>query len=86
MEYLIGSRNNNRGSLASNLRFFFRHTNQEETQELCGCEVADAPVVVMKFRPMKAGNRLEEKTEMIMEGASITVIQPNAVTRGEGVK
>lgn len=26
------------------------------------CEVADDSVVVMKFRPMKAGNRLEEKT------------------------
>lgn len=27
------------------------------------CEVADDPVVVLKFWPMKAGNRLEEKTE-----------------------
>jgi hypothetical protein len=27
------------------------------------CEVADDPVVVKKFRPMKAGNSLEEKTE-----------------------
>ena len=26
------------------------------------CEVADDPVVVLKFRPMKAGNSLEEKT------------------------
>lgn len=26
------------------------------------CEVADDSVVVMKFRPMKAGNRLEGKT------------------------
>lgn len=26
------------------------------------CEVADDSVVVMKFRPVKAGNRLEGKT------------------------
>ena len=26
------------------------------------CEVADESVVVMKFRPVKAGNRLEDKT------------------------
>ena len=28
------------------------------------CEVADEPVVVLKFRPVKAGNSLEEKTGM----------------------
>lgn len=28
------------------------------------CEVADDSVVVTKFRPMKAGNRLEEKPGM----------------------
>lgn len=26
------------------------------------CEVADDSVVVMKFRPVRAGNRLEDKT------------------------
>ena len=38
------------------------------TQELCECEVADEPVVVMKFRPVKAGNSVEGKTEMIASG------------------
>ena len=28
------------------------------------CEVADEPVVVKKFRPVKAGNRVEGKTGM----------------------
>lgn len=31
---------------------------------MMSCEVADEPVVVLKFRPMKAGNSVEEKTEM----------------------
>jgi len=36
---------------------------QEETRgRTRRCEVADDSVVVMKFRPMKAGNRLEDKT------------------------
>ena len=36
---------------------------QEETQGfLMRCEVADDSVVVMKSRPVKAGNRLEDKT------------------------
>ena len=38
---------------------------QEETQgQLTQCEVADDSVVVMKSRPEKAGNSLEEKTGM----------------------
>lgn len=37
---------------------------QEETQDRCWCEVADEPVVVMKSRPVKAGNSVEDKTEM----------------------
>ena len=39
-----------------------RPANQEETQDFKGCEVADEPVVVMKFRPVKPGNRVEGKT------------------------
>lgn len=36
---------------------------QEETQgQSMQCEVAEDSVVVMKSRPEKAGNRLEEKT------------------------
>ena len=34
------------------------------------CEVADEPVVVMKFRPVKAGNRVEGKTGMTAVGYS----------------
>jgi len=30
--------------------------------------VADDPVVVMKSRPMKAGNRVEDKTKMTVSG------------------
>ena len=63
---------------AWHLTCFFRHTYQEEAQEMYGCEVADAPVVVMKFRPEKAGNRLEEKTETTMEGASIAMMSSKA--------
>ncbi len=38
---------------------------QEETQGLpMRCEVADDSVVVMKSRPVKAGNSLEDKTGM----------------------
>jgi hypothetical protein len=29
--------------------------------------VADESVVVIKFQPMKAGNRLEDKTEMTLD-------------------
>ena len=32
------------------------------------CEVADEPVVVKKFRPVKAGNRVEDKTGMTAVG------------------
>ena len=41
---------------------------QEETQGYSECEVADEPVVVMKFRPVKAGNRLEDKTGTMASG------------------
>ncbi len=40
-----------------------KKTAQEETQGCPKrCEVADESVVVMKSRPEKAGNRLQEKT------------------------
>ena len=50
------------------------------------CEVADEPVVVMKFLPMKPGNGVEDKT-----GTSSDVIQddrywPKAVLGCEGGK
>ncbi len=39
---------------------------QEGTQgQSKQCEVADEPVVVLKFRPVKAGNSVEDKTRTI---------------------
>jgi len=38
---------------------------QEETQDfLMRCEVSDDSIVVLKSRPVKAGNRPEDKTGM----------------------
>ena len=39
-------------------------STQEETQDGYECEVADEPVVVIKFRPVKASNGVEDKTGM----------------------
>jgi hypothetical protein len=36
---------------------------QGVTQERYECEVADEPVVVLKARPMKASNGVEDKTK-----------------------
>ena len=45
-----------------------RSTGRETQEETQGrtkrCKVADESVVAMKFRPMRAGNRLEEKIGM----------------------
>ncbi len=38
---------------------------------LTQCEVADDPVVVLKLRPMKAGNSLEDKTEVTQRPCSL---------------
>ena len=38
------------------------------------CEVADDSVVVIKFRPMKAGNSVEDKTEMTYS-LSVRILQ-----------
>ncbi len=43
-----------------------------------GCEVADDPVVVSKSRPVKPGNRVEEKTAM----TSDNVAEVNATSSG----
>ena len=48
--------------------------------------MADEPVVVMKFQPVKAGNRAEDKTETIMDGGSMSLWQSKAAARCEGVK
>ncbi len=41
--------------------------------------MADAPVVVIKFRPVKAGNSLEGKTETIMSGGLIGLAASKAL-------
>ena len=63
--FLTGSWCSNRGSLALYPVFFFTGSfTQEAIQERGWCEVADDPVVVIKFRPMKASNGVEDKTGM----------------------
>jgi methionyl-tRNA formyltransferase len=47
---------------------------QEVIQDLCWCEVADEPVVVIKFRPLKASNGVEGKTGMIISIKSDEVV------------
>ena len=59
---------------------------QEEAQVSGGCEVADEPVVVMKFRPEKPGNSVEEKTGMTTGGGPVGLGWSKAVLRCEGVK
>ncbi len=44
--------------------------DQEETQGVNWCEVADEPVVVSKARPMKASNGVEDKTKPAISTAS----------------
>ena len=65
----------NRGSLASFPVFFLLGAQgQEVIQDLCWCEVADEPVVVMKFRPLKASNGVEGKTGMIISIKSDEIV------------
>lgn len=46
--------------------------------------MADEPVVVLKFRPTKAGNSVEEKTETIMGGDSMGLYSPKSNTNAKG--
>jgi len=50
------------------------------------CRVADEPVVVMKSRPVKPGNSVEDKTGMTASGVWWACGEPKAVTGCEGVK
>jgi hypothetical protein len=50
------------------------------------CEVADESVVVMKSRPVKAGNRLEGKTGMTRRMIDGGRCEPKAVAECEGRK
>ena len=58
---------------------------QEETQgQPKRCKVADESVVVIKFRPMKAGNRLEGKTGMTNSGVCWGCCEPKATSVAKG--
>ena len=50
------------------------------------CEVADEPVVVKKFRPMKAGNCVEDKTGMTAVGDTAGCQSSKVADQCEGVK
>jgi len=81
MAYLTGGQSNNWGSLVPNLNSEFRRFHQEATQGVRGCEVADEPVVVMKFRPVSAGNRWEDKTETMTSGGLVELAASNVLFR-----
>lgn len=51
---------------------------------MSGCEVADEPVVVMKFRPMKAGNSVEGKTETMASLVLSTIIVQKQMVDAKG--
>jgi predicted transcriptional regulator len=60
---------------------------QEETQGLLmRCEVADESVVVMKSRPVKAGNSVEGKTGMTCRLVDRGRCEPKAAAECEGRK
>ena len=50
------------------------------------CEVADEPVVVMKSRPVKPGNGVEDKTEMTRRRLAWRSAGSKALRACEGVK
>ena len=63
MEFLTGSLCNNGGSLASIRTVCVDMVIKGRPKNTVWCEVADDSVVVMKFRPVKAGNGVEDKIE-----------------------
>ena len=50
------------------------------------CEVAEESVVAKKFRPMKAGNRLEDKTGMTCDSSLQGAIRAKSLIACEGRK
>jgi len=48
------------------------------------CGVADESVVVINFRPMKAGNRLEEKTGRTLHLVAVGRSMPKAAATAKG--
>jgi hypothetical protein len=60
--------------------------HQGESQERVGCEVADEAVIVMKFRPVKPGNSVEDKTGTTAGGGSAGWAGSKALFGREGRK
>ena len=48
------------------------------------CEVADDSAVVMKFRPVKAGNSVEGKTGMTRRLVRLELILPKVILVAKG--
>ncbi len=63
MEFLTGILCNNGGSLASSRVVCADIVIKVKVKNTVWCEVADDSVVVKKFRPVKAGNSVEDKIE-----------------------
>jgi len=52
----------------------------------CECEVADDPVVVLKSRPVKASNGVEDKTKTTVSGDLTGLRLSKGDIKCEGVK
>ena len=52
----------------------------------CECEVADDPVVVLKSRPVKASNGVEDKTKTTANGDLAGLRSSKEAAQCEGVK
>ncbi|TEB05936.1 hypothetical protein Psch_02978 [Pelotomaculum schinkii] len=55
-------------------------------EEKTWCRVADESVVARNPQPMKAGNRLEEKTEGTLHLVAMRTKEPKAFSTCEGTK
>jgi len=82
---LTGSRCSNRGSLTP-YPAQPEVVVQGESQGYSGCEVADEAVVVSKFRPVKPGNSVEDKTGTTAGGGSADRSGSKALSGCEGRK
>ena len=73
-------------SLALYLNQEFTHRIQEVIRAYGECEVADDPVVVMKSRPTKAGNRVEDKIKTTVSGDLTSLCPSKRAAKCEGVR
>lgn len=81
---MTGSRRSNRGSLTP---YPTRGAlSQGESRDQCWGEVADEAVVVKKFRPVKPGNSVEDKTGTTADGGSADRTGSKALVGCEGRK